>query len=170
MTESSFRLSRLETLLGEDDPFFLMIAPTAPHVHNLTDPPIPPARYLDKFSNMTVPRVPNFNPPDEEQKGKPSWLKTLPLLNQTQINEIDHLYRRRLQALQGVDDIVKDVVAMLEEKNALEDTYGKCRKYSLSVLYQHIQSSSPPIKATTSEPTATVASVFHTLKTQTSLW
>ncbi|KAF4534980.1 Arylsulfatase [Lasiodiplodia theobromae] len=116
-------LSRLETLLGEDDPFFLMIAPTAPHVHNLTDPPIPPARYLEKFSNMTVPRVPNFNPPDEEQKGKPSWLKTLPALNQTQINDIDHLYRRRLQALQGVDDIVKDVVTMLEGKNALDDTY-----------------------------------------------
>ncbi|KAL1623953.1 hypothetical protein SLS56_008078 [Neofusicoccum ribis] len=116
-------LSRLDALLQQEDPFFLMIAPTAPHVHNITDPPIPPARYLDRFTNKTVPRTPNFNPPDRFQQGKPAWVGKLPLLSQSQIDETEQLYRRRLQSLQGVDDIVRDVVAKLEEEGALENTY-----------------------------------------------
>ncbi|KAF1960697.1 alkaline phosphatase-like protein [Byssothecium circinans] len=76
-------LARLETLVKEDDPFFLMIAPTAPHVENIVDPPTPPARYFGSFPNMTTPRTPNWNPKDDYQKSKPSWVGKLPLMNQT---------------------------------------------------------------------------------------
>ncbi|KAI8240576.1 Arylsulfatase [Colletotrichum sp. SAR 10_96] len=117
-------LDRLDTLLKEEDPFFLMIAPTAPHVENLRDPPTPPARYLGSFANSTVPRTPNFNPADEYQHGKPSWLRTLPSLNNTQIAEIDHFYQRRLESLKGVDDIIDDVVEMLTVNDAIDDTYS----------------------------------------------
>ncbi|KAF2144358.1 uncharacterized protein K452DRAFT_344391 [Aplosporella prunicola CBS 121167] len=116
-------LSRLEALIQEEDPFFLMIAPTAPHVENVYDPPTPPARYLDKFANRTAPRAPNYNPPDEFQHEKPAWLGKLPLLNQTQIDQSDRLFRRRLESLQGVDDIVDDVVQMLKDKGVIEETY-----------------------------------------------
>ncbi|RYP52576.1 hypothetical protein DL769_010642 [Monosporascus sp. CRB-8-3] len=116
-------LARLESLVQQEKPFFLMISPTAPHVQNRTDPPTPPARYLDSFPNITLPRPPNFNPPDEFQNGKPSWLRSLPRLNQAQMDEIDHLYRRRLDSLRGVDDIVEDVVKMLEDNNILNNTY-----------------------------------------------
>ncbi|KAF9878012.1 arylsulfatase precursor [Colletotrichum karsti] len=117
-------LNRLESLLKEDNPFFLMIAPTAPHVENLRDPPTPPARHLGSFANATVPRAPNFNPAsDEHQSGKPSWLRHLKALNETQVAEIDRFYQRRLESLKGVDDIIDDVVGMLGDHDALDNTY-----------------------------------------------
>jgi arylsulfatase A-like enzyme len=119
------RLERLRLLIDEENPFFLMISPTAPHVQNLYDPPAPPARYYGLFNDTTVPRTPNFNPPQKYQKGKPSWLRDLAPLNSTQIDEIDLLYQRRLESLRGVDDIVDDVVEMLEKKGIIDNTYSK---------------------------------------------
>lgn len=126
-------IARLQTLVAQEDNFFLMIAPTAPHVHNVTVPPIPAARHLDLFQNITVPRTPDWNPSDEYQQQKPAYLRTLPLLNQTQIDEVDLLYRRRLQALQSVDDLIRDVVDTLEEADKLDDTYSMCCEASLNV-------------------------------------
>lgn len=116
-------LSRLDYLTAQEDPFFLMIAPSAPHVENMTDPPTPPSRYVDKFANLTLPYRPNFNPPDELHKNRPSWWAGLPQLNQTQLDEVALLYQRREETLQGVDDIISDVVAKLEEKGQLDNTY-----------------------------------------------
>ncbi|KAH7141773.1 arylsulfatase [Dactylonectria macrodidyma] len=116
-------LSRLESLIEEEDPFFLMISPTAPHVENLRDPPTPASRHIDTFAGSTVLRTPNFNPPYKYQKHKPSWLRGLPSLNSSQIGEIDHLYQRRIEALQSVDDIIEDVVKMLEDKGVIDNTY-----------------------------------------------
>jgi hypothetical protein len=116
-------LERLEHLVEQEDPFFLMIAPTAPHVENLTDPPTPPSRYNNKFANLTIPYRPNFNPPDELHTDRPSWWAGLPRLNETQINETQRLYQRRLEALQGVDDIIEDVVTLLDGKGELDNTY-----------------------------------------------
>lgn len=46
-------------------------------------------------------------------------------MNESAINFADFVYRSRLQALQGVDEIVEDVVAMLEEKGVINNTYSK---------------------------------------------
>lgn len=116
-------LARLEHLIEQQDPFFLMVAPTAPHVENLTDPPTPPSRYVNKFANLTIPNRPNFNPPDELHKNRPSWWASLPRLNDTQLSETQLLYQRRVEALQGVDDIIEDVVNMLDAKGELDNTY-----------------------------------------------
>ncbi|KAI3393391.1 hypothetical protein diail_4320 [Diaporthe ilicicola] len=116
-------LERLEHLTEQEDPFFLMIAPSVPHVENLTDPPTPPSRYNNKFANLTIPYRPNFNPPDGLQKDRPSWWAGLPRLNETQLSETQLLYQRRLEALQGVDDIIEDVVQMLDDKGELDNTY-----------------------------------------------
>ncbi|PKX95160.1 sulfatase family protein [Aspergillus novofumigatus IBT 16806] len=85
--------------------------------------PTPPARYLGLFNTSTVPRTPNFKPPDKYQMGKPSWLRGLPPLNSTQIDDIDLLYQRRLESLRGVDDIVDDVVEMLKDRGVIDNTY-----------------------------------------------
>ncbi|KAG6363899.1 hypothetical protein INS49_009002 [Diaporthe citri] len=116
-------LARLEHLIELQDPLFLMVAPTAPHVENLTDPPTPPSRYVNKLANLTIPYRPNFNPPDDLHKDMPSWWATLPRLNETQLSETQLLYQRRVEALQGVDDIIEDVVNVLEEKGELDNTY-----------------------------------------------
>lgn len=48
-------------------------------------------------------------------------------MNESAINFADFVYRSRLQALQGVDEIVEDVITMLEEKGVLNNTYSKSR-------------------------------------------
>ncbi|RSL42120.1 hypothetical protein CEP54_015594 [Fusarium duplospermum] len=116
-------LSRLDKLLAEDDPFFLMIALTAPHVENRYDAPTAAARHLDTFANLIVPQRPDKNPADKFQKQKPAWLRGLEPLNSTQIDAIDILYQRRVEALQSVDYIITDVVKKLEAKGELDKTY-----------------------------------------------
>ncbi|KAF3017781.1 hypothetical protein E8E14_008686 [Neopestalotiopsis sp. 37M] len=116
-------LARLEELTAQEDPFFLMIAPTAPHVENATDPPTPPSRYLDKYSNLTLRYRPNFNPPDELHQKRPSWWAGLPRLNSTQLDEVQRLHQRRQEALEGVDDIIEDTVRALEKAGKLDNTY-----------------------------------------------
>jgi N-acetylglucosamine-6-sulfatase len=81
-----------------------------------------------------APRKPNFNPVDSVQQGKSAWVHDLDLLNQTLLDYGDMAHRRRLQALQGVDEIIDDVFATLHARNALEDTYGSCTsKNSVSI-------------------------------------
>ncbi|KAI1846284.1 hypothetical protein JX265_010871 [Neoarthrinium moseri] len=118
-------LARLQHLMSEKDhdPFFLMIAPSAPHVENATDPPTPPSRYSGKFANLSLPYRPNFNPPDEQHQDRPSWWSALPRLNSKQIEEVELLYQRRAETMLGVDDIISDVVATLEKHGELDNTY-----------------------------------------------
>jgi N-acetylglucosamine-6-sulfatase len=70
--------SFLEDAIAEKKPFFLAIAPNAPHsnvkfeedwfvgnasAHSIvTTPPIPAARHQNLFPDAIVPRTPNFNP------------------------------------------------------------------------------------------------------------
>ena len=46
-------------------------------------------------------------------------------MNDSAVNFADFVYRSRLQALQGVDEIVEDVVAMLEERGVIDNTYSE---------------------------------------------
>ncbi|KAH8894280.1 arylsulfatase [Thozetella sp. PMI_491] len=115
-------LSRLSELAQADQPFYLQIAPTAPHAGR-DGPPVPCARHMWSFNDAKAPRIPNFNPPDEIQLQKPHWLKELPLLNASQVDFVDWSYRSRLQALRGVDEIVEDVVEYLRSVDKLQNTY-----------------------------------------------
>ena len=121
---SFFSLERLDYLTSQDKPFFLEIAPSIPHVQGGGFPTIPPARHEFDFPNVTAPRLPNFNPPDQYQKDKPSVVASLPLMNESLISAADASMRARLQNLQGVDEMVEDVISMLEEKGILDNTFG----------------------------------------------
>ncbi|KAI0905834.1 arylsulfatase [Ustulina deusta] len=117
-------LDRIEKLSGQDKPFFLGISPTTPHVElGPGNWPVPPVRYKNEFPDLKAPRSENFNPDAAYQQQKVSWIKNLPLLNDTTIEKLDGLYRARAQSLLGVDDIVEDVIAKLEEKGLIENTY-----------------------------------------------
>ncbi|KEF60263.1 uncharacterized protein A1O9_05113 [Exophiala aquamarina CBS 119918] len=115
-------LNRLDYLTSQDKPFYIQIAPTAPH-SGTSGPPEPCARHVGRYANMSAPRTPNFNPPDEFQSLKPSYLKDAPLLNSTEIEYLDQNYRARLESLLGVDEMVEDIIAKLEEKGVLDNTY-----------------------------------------------
>jgi len=122
----------------EGRPFFIAIAPTAPHsnVHINVDlshgggkytettavqsPPVPAKRHEHLFENVVVPRTPDFNP---NEPNSASWLRTLPKQNQTNIDSNDHWYRQRLRALQAVDEMIPSIVDRLKDAGILDNTY-----------------------------------------------
>ena len=114
----------MSSLADAGKPFYLEIAPASPHVVPGGYPTIPLARHLDDFPGLTAPRTPSWNPSDEYQNQKPGWLTNLPYMNDSIIAVSDASMRARIQALQGIDEIVEDVVIMLEEKGILEETYS----------------------------------------------
>ncbi|KAI0452919.1 arylsulfatase [Xylaria acuta] len=117
-------VDRIENLAAQDKPFFLGIAPTTPHVELGPGKwPVPPVRYENELADLKAPRAINWNPDDAYQQQKVSWIKNQALLNDTTIEKLDGLYRARAQSLLGVDDIVEDVIAKLEEKGVLDNTY-----------------------------------------------
>lgn len=116
-------LDRLDYLTSQDKPFYLTIAPTAPHFSNDVLIPVPLLRHSTDYSDAEVPRNPNFNPDDEYTQQKVSYLKGLGQLNATNLLVADEWYRARIQCLQGLDEIIEDVVAKLEETGAIDNTY-----------------------------------------------
>lgn len=117
-------MDRLEHLTSQDAPFYIQIAPTAPHTGPPDGPPVPCNRHADRYTNLTAPRTPNFNPSDEFQAQKPSYLRDAPLLIDTEIAYLDTNFRARLQSLLGVDEMVEDTLSLLRDKGILDNTYG----------------------------------------------
>lgn len=46
-------------------------------------------------------------------------------MNETQINWADMSYRRRIQSLQGIDEIIEDTIKYLKSKGEMDNTYCK---------------------------------------------
>ena len=99
-------------------PFFVYIAPFAPHA-----PATPAHRHANLFPDAKAPRYPSYNPDDIIQRMKPSWIKRLPLLNESQLSDIDTLFRLRLQSLQAVDEMLLDVFITIKDLGLDENTY-----------------------------------------------
>jgi arylsulfatase A-like enzyme len=128
----------LDSALAKDDPFFLVVAPNAPHSNvdadlakvNFTDiprnwtlrmtSPIPAERHAHLFKDVVVPRTENFNP---DSQIVPSWFRDQPKLTQENIDYNDEFYRNRLRALQAVDELVDGVFNRLDDAGVLDDTY-----------------------------------------------
>lgn len=92
---SLFRLERLQFLVAQDQPYYLQIAPYAPHVQNDVRHTVPLARHMDLFPDATAPRTPNYNPDDAHQAGKGGWPGTLPRMNETAEATADGAFRFR---------------------------------------------------------------------------
>jgi arylsulfatase A-like enzyme len=97
-------------------PFFLYIAPAAPHA-----PAIAAPRHEHLFKDESFPRPASFDEADVSDK--PSLIRDLPLLADWQKEAIERHYRERLRSLQAVDDLVESVVETLAESGELDDTY-----------------------------------------------
>lgn len=111
---------------GEERPFFLEVAPATPHVLPGGFPTVPLERHMSHFPGLKAPRLPNWNPDDEHHQGKPAWVGRLAQMDEKVIEVSDASMRARMQGLQGVDEIVEDVVALLDKKGILDDTYSTC--------------------------------------------
>jgi N-acetylglucosamine-6-sulfatase len=127
----------LEEGVDSGKPFFLTVAPVAPHsnvnISALKIPedggipdeiimtaPIPAKRHAHLFPEAKVPRRSNFNP---SQTGGVSWIKQLARLTDEVINYNDGFYRARLQALQAVDELIEGLITRLDEYGILDNTY-----------------------------------------------
>lgn len=129
-------LGLLDEAVEGDQPFFLGVAPVAPHTdiwapefkhgkHSdiskvVFSPPVPEEKYSKLFKGVKVPRTENFNP---DKPSGASWIKKLPKQNQKNIEYNDHFYRQRLRALQSVDELVDKLISRLESHGILENTY-----------------------------------------------
>lgn len=129
-------LDFLDDAVAASKPFFLGIAPVAPHsnvqsnvisngsVHDphgiVATPPIPAERHAHLFPDAIVPRTDNFNP---EKVSGANWVRQQPRESAENVAFNDHFYRNRLRALQAVDELVDSVISRLEEYGILEETY-----------------------------------------------
>ncbi|KAF1979153.1 arylsulfatase precursor [Bimuria novae-zelandiae CBS 107.79] len=117
-----------DAINAPDRPFFIGVAPIAPHSETITgggaarfNAPVPAKRHEHLFPNVTVPRTPNFNP---NTTGTASYFKSIRQLNQTEIDYNDDWYRKRLQSLQSVDELIDSIISRLEANpSVLNNTY-----------------------------------------------
>jgi arylsulfatase A-like enzyme len=96
-------------------PFFLELATFAPHF-----PYTPAPRYAKAFPGLTAPEPPGFN---ALPINPPAWLAGHPPLDAQQVARINWAFRRRVQAVQSVDDLIAKVRAALARDHLSGDTY-----------------------------------------------
>jgi N-acetylglucosamine-6-sulfatase len=97
-------------------PFFMYLAPNGPH-----DPAYFAPRHANLFTNTPLPRPSSFNEADVSDK--PQWVQNKPRLSSTQISDLTQFYRKRLRALQSVDELVERLVNALRATRELSNTY-----------------------------------------------
>ncbi len=103
------------------EPFFMYIAPVAPHGSVDPDPPVPAPRHANLFPGAQAPRLPNFDEADVSDK--PGYVRNTPPLSADKIATADLWQRRRLQSLQAVDDLIASLVSVLAETGQTGNTY-----------------------------------------------
>ncbi|KYK57012.1 arylsulfatase precursor [Drechmeria coniospora] len=112
-------------------PFFLGVMPVGPHSETTFGKtgavrfgsPRPADRHKDLFPDVVIPRGPSFNP-DTIRPGAVGYFTRLPALSKGQMRYVDKFYRKRLQSLQAVDDLVSDIMTKLEaHPDVLANTY-----------------------------------------------
>ena len=106
----------VERMAETDQPFFLYLAPYAPH-----SPATPASRHEEALADLTAPRPPSFNETDVSDK--PAWVRDHPELDPEQIARVDERYRKRLRSLLAVDEMVAGLVKTLEATGTLDNTY-----------------------------------------------
>ena len=97
-------------------PFYLEVAPVAPH-----EPAIPYPRHADLFAGEKTPQPPSFNEADVSDK--PGYVRKLKPLTRNQIISFNELYRNRLRSMMAVDEMVGRLVATLRARGELSSTY-----------------------------------------------
>jgi N-acetylglucosamine-6-sulfatase len=100
----------------EGRPFFMYVAPTAPH-----GPATPAERYQDAPVEEEAPHPPSFN--EEDVSDKPSWRRDTEPLSEEEISEIDTYHQKRLRSMLAVDEMVASLVEELEAAGELDNTY-----------------------------------------------
>jgi arylsulfatase A-like enzyme len=123
--QAKIALDFVQRAVSSAQPFFMCLTPTAPHNDVLNANSIPPfaaPRHENEFAGVTAPRVPSFN--EDAVNDKPIWLRdAFPLLDANGIGIVDEYYRKRLQSMLAVEELIDNLITTLETLGALENTY-----------------------------------------------
>jgi arylsulfatase A-like enzyme len=106
--------------ISDAKPFFLFIAPPAPHLYVKTKTVQPAPRHQGTASQILLPKPPSFNEQDFSEK--PAWLQNKPQLSPERIAVIQKGYQSKLEAMRAVDDLIGRVVAALAQNEELNNT------------------------------------------------
>lgn len=108
--------SFMEDRKDADRPFFMYVAPNAPHA-----PAYVPRRHEGMFSKKPLPSTPSMG--EKDISDKPAWLRGKGRLDRDEREWTENFYRKRLAALQSVDDMVGAFIETLRETGQLDTTY-----------------------------------------------
>jgi arylsulfatase A-like enzyme len=100
----------------DSQPFFVYLATYAPH-----GPATPAPRHANLFPDAQAPRTPAFNEPDVSDK--PQYIRDRPRLTPRALASLDQAYRKRLQSLQAVDEMIANLIDTLKTTGELDNTY-----------------------------------------------
>jgi N-acetylglucosamine-6-sulfatase len=101
---------------GDPRPFYLSVAPLAPHNESCRSGIRPAPRHVGSVS-LPLPTPPSFN--ELDMSDKPVWMRSLPLLDRA---ALEALYRSRIASLRAVDDLIGRLVGRLAALGALDET------------------------------------------------
>jgi N-acetylglucosamine-6-sulfatase len=114
-----------------EQPFFLSVAPLAPHSGGPNTNPQPPAdcgdtakpapRHATAFDAAPLPQPPSFN--EQDVSDKPAHLREREPMAAEDIATVTEDYRCRLESLLAVDEGIEAIVAALRDSGELDDTY-----------------------------------------------
>jgi N-acetylglucosamine-6-sulfatase len=115
---------------GANDPrpFFLVVAPNAPHSSNVLGPgpcgagglPIPDHGEFGRWKNELLPEPPSFGEP--KIRDKPHWIETRPKLTRKKVRGLRLAYRCALGTLSTVDNGVRGLTNELKADGELDNT------------------------------------------------
>ena len=106
----------VERAVQDQKPFFLYLAPDAPHL-----PAIPAPRHATLMNGAEAPRVPSFNEADVSDK--PAFVQNASLMTPTEIRKLDRTETARLRTMLAVEDMLADVLTVLAANQVLDETY-----------------------------------------------
>ena len=91
---------------GNETPFFLYLAPVAPHMGPLKEDPVPD-KWKDRFAKVDLPSGASFN--EDDVSDKPVAYRVTLKLSDLEIKRLKTAQRRRLIAMLGIDEMVQRV-------------------------------------------------------------
>ena len=106
----------IERSVQDHKPFFLYLAPDAPHL-----PAIPAPRHATLMNGTEAPRVPSFN--ESDVSDKPAFVQNASLMTPTEIRKLDRTETARLRTMLAVEDTLSDVLTVLAANQVLDETY-----------------------------------------------
>jgi arylsulfatase A-like enzyme len=98
------------------EPFFLYLSPPAPHL-----PATPAKRHRNAFAEEVAPRPPSFD--EEDTSDKPLWIRHRQRISEKEVSNIDTRYRKRLESMLAVDEMVASLIGELRAAGKLDDTF-----------------------------------------------